>query len=198
MRIKLSACANAQTVAGNLYILCIVALVFDRSVPDSATWRLRRPRPYRASEFNRINFHTGDFIMKTRFTSSIRLPLMAGALALVIAGCGTTGRFADRSVEPAGYAGQISSTSIPPSIDPFSSSYIPFPVSGNESAGISGHSVFCVQHANQPGCQTFDSARDGSARNDRFSRSHRGNLRDSTTMNTETDSTRGITGQSGY
>ena len=99
--------------------------------------------------------------MKNRIATSLRLPLLAGALALVVAGCGTTGRFADRfsdrTVEPAGYVGQSSSSDILPSAGPFSPGYIPFPASTNESAGVMGHSTFCVQHYNQPGCQTFDS-----------------------------------------
>jgi hypothetical protein len=112
--------------------------------------------------------------MKTRFASSIRLPLIAGALALVVAGCGSTDRYADRSSDRYSdrytdrgsdrYAVRGSSQSIPPTIDPFSRSYIPFPGSANESAGIVGHSTFCVQHYNQPGCQTSDNARDGYAR----------------------------------
>jgi hypothetical protein len=102
--------------------------------------------------------------MKTRFASSIRLPLIAGALALAIAGCSSTDRYADRSAGSDRYAGAGSSQSIPPTIDPFSRSYIPFPGSANESAGIVGHSTFCVQHYNQPGCQSSDNARDGYAR----------------------------------
>lgn len=147
--------------------------------------------------------------MKTLSVSSIRLPVLAGALALVLTGCGSTGGFMNRSADsssnrsadsstnrdgsmnrsadgtmnrdgtmhrgadgtmhrstgevygPMGYVGQSGATAgIPPSIDPFSRSYVPFPVSANESAGIIGHSVFCVEHYNQPGCQTMDSTRD--------------------------------------
>src|SRR5476649_2405095 len=100
--------------------------------------------------------------MKTRFASSLRLPLIAGALALVVAGCGSTDRYADRSAGSDRYA---SSASIPPRIDPLSPSYIAFPGSANETA-VTGHSTYCVQHYNQPGCQTGDSSRDSN--NDRF------------------------------
>ena len=123
--------------------------------------------------------------MKTRFASSIRLPLLAGALALAITGCGTMNesmhRSADRSAQPAGYVAPTSSMGIPPTIDAFSPSYAAFPASANESAGISGHSTFCVQHYNQPGCQTFDSARDTApmSRNNRSMRFNRGNWPDS-------------------
>ena len=104
--------------------------------------------------------------MKTRFASSLRLPLVAATLALVVAGCGSTDRYADRAAGSDRYAGPGSAQSIPPTIDPFSRSYVPFPGSANESAGIVGHSTFCVQHANQPGCQSSDTARDGYARYD--------------------------------
>lgn len=117
--------------------------------------------------------------MKTRFVSSIRLPLLAGALALAVTGCGSMNdsmhRSSDRSIAPAGYS---SSSGIPPSIDPFSSRYVSFPVSANESAGISGHSFFCVQHYNQPGCQSLDAARDNGSMSNRSARYNRGNWRD--------------------
>ena len=96
--------------------------------------------------------------MKTRFASSIRLPLAAGALALVVAGCGSMDRHADRMAENSGYAGQSGTPGIPPSIDPFSSSYVPFPRGTNESSNGGAHSVYCVQHYSQPGCQSGDTA----------------------------------------
>jgi len=104
-----------------------------------------------------MNFTLEIFIMKTRLASSIRLSLMAGALALVVAGCGSTDRYADRSIEPVGYTGQSSSSSIPPSIDPFSRSYVAFPGSASDAGAVTGHSNFCMQHYSQPGCQTGDS-----------------------------------------
>jgi hypothetical protein len=107
--------------------------------------------------------------MKTRFAASIRLPLMAGALALFVAGCGSMDHHADRSASSmdrhadrmaynSGYAGQSGTPGIPPSIDPFSSRYIPFPSTTNESSNGGAHSAFCVQHYNQPGCQSGDPA----------------------------------------
>ena len=105
--------------------------------------------------------------MKTRLASTLRLSLMAGALALVVTGCSTNPRYADRStdrtMQPAGYVGPTSTAGTPASVDAFSSSYVPFPASSNESAGVMGHSTFCTQHYNQPGCQTFDQV----TRNDR-------------------------------
>jgi hypothetical protein len=97
--------------------------------------------------------------MKTRFASSLRLPLMAGALALVVAGCGSTGRFADRSTESARYPAQSSTPGIPPSIDAYSRSYVPFPASGHETSGLAGHSFYCDAHTSQPGCQSGGDAR---------------------------------------
>lgn len=100
--------------------------------------------------------------MKTRFASSIRLPLMAGALALFVTGCSSMNdsmHRSDRTVEPAGYVGQSGTPGIPSQIDPFSTSYRPFPASTNETGGVIGHSLYCVQHYNQPGCQTPDSVR---------------------------------------
>ena len=136
--------------------------------------------------------------MKKSFAASLRLPLTAGALVLVVAGCGTMGhqdRSANRSVEPSGYVGQ---SSTPASVDPFSASYVPFPISANETAGITGHSTFCLQHYNQPGCQTFDSARSASAKDGRFWRHNRGTWSDSAAMNTGTDSTGGTSSPNRY
>jgi len=131
--------------------------------------------------------------MKTRFASSIRLPLLAGALALVITGCGSmndsTHRSSDRAIAPAGYVGPTSSSGIPPRIDPFSVSYISFPASTSESAGISGHSFFCAQHYNQPGCQSLDSARDNGSMSNRSARYNRGNWRDSTPTDAQGNAT---------
>jgi hypothetical protein len=120
--------------------------------------------------------------MKTRFASSIRLPLLASALALAVTGCGSMSdsmhRSSDRAVQPAGYVGPTSSSGIPPVIDPFSPGYASFPASANESAGISGHSFFCVQHYNQPGCQSLDSARNDAAMNNRSAHYNRGSWSD--------------------
>ena len=127
--------------------------------------------------------------MKKSFAASLRLPLTAGALALVVAGCGTMGhqdRSANRSVEPSGYVGQ---SGTPASVDPFSASYVPFPISANETPAITGHSTFCAEHYNQPGCQTLDSTRTASSRDGRFWRHNRGTWSDSDSMNTGTDST---------
>ena len=73
------------------------------------------------------------------------------------------------------------STNTPASVDAFAANYPSFPASANESAGITGHSFYCIQHYSQPGCQTPDSAAYGrSMRNDR--RSDRGdrNMRSDT------------------
>jgi hypothetical protein len=111
------------------------------------------------SEFNCSEFHTGIYIMKTRFASSIRLSLVAGALALVVAGCsGTMHRDNDRMADTSGYAGQSGTPGIPPSIDPYSSGYRPFPVMANERSSVSGRSFFCEQHYSQPGCQSGDTS----------------------------------------
>ena len=96
--------------------------------------------------------------MKTRYASLIRMSLGAGALALLATGCGTMHRSADRSVEPAGYVG--GTPGIPPSIDAFSTRYVPFPPSGSETGSMAGHSGYCVVHVSQPGCQTPDSVSD--------------------------------------
>jgi hypothetical protein len=100
-----------------------------------------------------IKLHTGDYDMKSLFALPIRLPLMAGALALTLAGCGSMDRQADRSAT-AGYAGASSTAGIPPTIDPFSSSYIPFPNSAQERSSTFGRSFYCEAHYSQPGCQS--------------------------------------------
>lgn len=115
--------------------------------------------------------------MKTRFA----LPLIAGAAALALAGCSSFhrngDRMSDRTVEPAGYVGQAGTTGIPPSIDPFSASYVPFPIQATDQP-MTSHSMYCSLHYSQPGCQTFDT-NDRMARNDHmFRRSHREEMRD--------------------
>jgi hypothetical protein len=79
------------------------------------------------------------------------LPLTAAALALVAAGCGSTDHY--------NYKGYSDSQVVPQNVQAFSSGYVPFPASANESAGITGHSPYCAQHTSQPGCQTGDSSR---------------------------------------
>src|SRR5579862_4962825 len=98
--------------------------------------------------------------MKTRFVSAIQLPLIAGALAMAVAGCSSMERHTERTSQSAGYVGQSGTPGIPPSIDPFSTRYVPFPPSGNESGTMENHSAYCLTHTSQPGCQTPDSIRD--------------------------------------
>ena len=94
--------------------------------------------------------------MKTRFASSIALPL-AGALVLVLAGCGTMDRNSDRMAQTSGYAG---SSSTPSHVDPFSPGYVPFPVNAVDTAAFMGHSVYCQSHFNEPGCQSAEPMRE--------------------------------------
>ena len=126
--------------------------------------------------------------MKHILKTAVPYALAAGTLALALGGCGTfdhrdrsaeraADRYADRTVDrrvdrttttyvemnSAGY-------SAPAVVDPFSPSYAAFPAMPNESAGVSGHSFYCTQHYNQPGCQTFDTAAAGSDRH--FWREH--------------------------
>ncbi|MEO7727530.1 MAG: hypothetical protein ABIS45_09790, partial [Burkholderiales bacterium] len=110
--------------------------------------------------------------MKAHFV----MPLMTGAVALALAGCSSFHRASDRTVQPAGYVGQASTAGIPPTIDPFSASYVPFPVTAVEQP-YSNHSTFCMQHYSQPGCQTFDT-NESVARTGGFWRSRDG-MRDS-------------------
>lgn len=75
-------------------------------------------------------------------------------------------RYGNRSgVDSAATSGVRTNT--PASVDAFASNYPSFPASANESAGITGHSFYCMQHYSQPGCQTFDSASNGYMRRDR-------------------------------
>ena len=112
--------------------------------------------------------------MNTTLKSAVTLALAAGTVAL--AGCGTfdhrdrsadraSDRYSNRTVERVTTTdtvvttnAPVASTNTPASVDPFSSRYPSFPAMANESAGIIGHSAYCAQHYNQPGCQTFDSA----------------------------------------
>ena len=132
--------------------------------------------------------------MKRNLKSALPAALLAGTFALALGGCGTMNssdrgmdrdRSADRandrnmnrSVDSAAYGDRMS-TNTPAGMDPFSNGYASFPASANESAGITGHSFYCIQHYSQPGCQTFDGAsRDGRMWSDRNTR--RGDARDS-------------------
>jgi hypothetical protein len=117
--------------------------------------------------------------MKHTLKSAIPCALAAGTLALALGGCGTfdhrdrsaeraADRYADRTVDRRAdrttYVETTTnfSSNAPAVVDPFSPRYAAFPAMANESAGISGHSFYCTQHYNQPGCQTFDTAAAGS------------------------------------
>jgi len=142
--------------------------------------------------------------MKTNL-KALPLAVAAGTLAMAIGGCGTfdhrdrsadraserhsersADRTADRSSNRMAERRTVEttttttvSTNTPAVVDPFSSRYVPFPGMTNESAGVIGHSMYCAQHYNQPGCQTFDSAaNDRSLRHDRpMRRSDAGDFR---------------------
>lgn len=130
---------------------------------------------------------------------SLPLALAAGTLALAITGCGsmhhrdtsvadrtTVDRTVttDRTVTVYPNSGVVTTTSAtvvsrstPAIIDPFSPGYVPFPAMANESAGVSGHSNYCLQHYSQPGCQTADTGY-GPSRDRRFYRDSTGSLDD--------------------
>ena len=137
--------------------------------------------------------------MNITLKSAITLSLAAGTVAL--AGCGTfdhRDRSADRASDRYSNStdervtttdtvvvatnAPVVSTNTPASVDPFSSRYPSFPAMANESAGVMGHSMYCAQHYNQPGCQTFDSAaNERSLRHDRpMRRSDAGDFRSET------------------
>ena len=138
--------------------------------------------------------------MNITLKSAITLSLAAGTVAL--AGCGTfdhrdrsadraSDRYSNRTVERVTTTdtvvvatnAPVVSTNTPASVDPFSSRYPSFPAMANESAGVMGHSMYCAQHYNQPGCQTFDSAaNERSLRHDRpMRRSDAGDFRSDST-----------------
>ena len=115
--------------------------------------------------------------MKHPLNAAIPCALAAGTLALALGGCGTfdrdrsadrgSDRYANRTVESTTYvettASNVSSNT-PAVVDPFSPRYAAFPAMAPETAGVIGHSFYCTQHYNQPGCQTFDTAAAGSDR----------------------------------
>ena len=122
--------------------------------------------------------------MNKTLKRSVPFALPAGTLALALGGCGsmdhrygdradrtTTSRSAvttttvDRTIvaDRSGYVADSTvvtrstvPSSVPAVVEPFSAHYAPFPASSNESAGVIGHSFYCMQHYNQPGCQTAD------------------------------------------
>ena len=120
--------------------------------------------------------------MKHTLKTAVPYALAAGTLALALGGCGTfdhrdrsaersadrhADRMADRRVDRTTTTYVETSavaSNAPAVVDPFSPRYAAFPAMANESAGVSGHSFYCTQHYNQPGCQTFDSAAAGSDR----------------------------------
>ena len=124
--------------------------------------------------------------MNTRIAVSKRTCLVAGAFALVLGGFGSLNGYA---MNAAPYAGDNSSASIPPTIDPFSRDYVQFPAGSNESAGVSGHSYFCQQHYNQPGCQTVDATQKRFSRSNQYSQNSRRDERAPMTPDTGISST---------
>lgn len=137
---------------------------------------------------------------------SLPLVLAAGTLAVAITGCGSmdhrhsarsdrmepvaSGTTVDRTVTTertvtvypnsgvvTTSSGAVVSRSTPASVDPFSPGYVSFPAMANESAGVIGHSAYCVQHYNQPGCQSADTGY-GPSRDRRFYRDSTGSLDD--------------------
>ncbi len=120
--------------------------------------------------------------MKHTFKTAVPYALAAGTLALALGGCGTfdhRDRSADRSADR--YADRATdrrvdrttttyvesntiASNTPAVVDPFSPNYAAFPAMAPETAGVIGHSFYCTQHYNQPGCQTFDTAAAGSER----------------------------------
>jgi len=114
--------------------------------------------------------------MKHTLKTAIPCALAAGTLALALGGCGTfdrdrsadrgSDRYANRTVESGTYVETTTnvSSNTPAVVDPFSPRYAAFPAMAPETAGVIGHSFYCTQHYNQPGCQTFDTAAAGSDR----------------------------------
>lgn len=151
--------------------------------------------------------------MKQTFKTAVPYALAAGTLALALGGCGTfdhrdrsaersADRYADRTVDrrvdrttatyvetnTAGY-------NAPAVVDPFSPRYAAFPPMAPETAGVSGHSFYCTQHYNQPGCQTFDTAAAGSERHIWGERHRRSDAGDSMTRS---DASRSADGAGRY
>lgn len=136
--------------------------------------------------------------MKSKLKSKLPLMLAAGTLAVAMTGCGSMNpRSSDRAaadrpvavdrtvtvertttVYPDSARGAVASSRTPAAVDPFAPGYAPFPASANESAGIMGHSLYCTQHYNQPGCQTADSMYGPRDRDSRYNRTT-GSLNDS-------------------
>jgi hypothetical protein len=124
--------------------------------------------------------------MKHSLKTALPYALAAGSLAIALGGCATdryhdraadrasdrtSSRAADRTVDRTVERTTTTYTetgnvpyNAPVAVDPFSPGYPAFPAMANESAGIVGHSFYCLQHYNQPGCQTFDRAAAGSDR----------------------------------
>lgn len=148
--------------------------------------------------------------MKHTYKTAVPYALAAGTLALALGGCGTfdhrdrsadrsADRMADRRVDRTTTTYVESNTvayNAPAVVDPFSPSYAAFPAMPNESAGITGHSFYCTQHYNQPGCQTFDSAAAGSGQQLWRERDRRSDARDSTIMSS--DGSRSVDGPGRY
>src|SRR3954463_14322483 len=125
--------------------------------------------------------------MKRSLKTAVPYALAAGSLAIALGGCATD-RYHDRTSERARdrASNRVAERTVdrtverttttysesgsvpynaPVAVDPFSPRYPAFPAMANESAGVAGHSFYCAQHYNQPGCQTFDRAAAGSDRN---------------------------------
>jgi hypothetical protein len=120
---------------------------------------------------------TQEISMKHNIKTAVPYALAAGTLALALGGCGTfdrdrtadrsADRYANRTVDRTSTyveTDRVVTANAPAVVDPFSPRYAAFPAMTNESAGVSGHSFYCAQHYNQPGCQTFDTAAAGSDR----------------------------------
>jgi hypothetical protein len=138
--------------------------------------------------------------MKHSLKITVPFALAAGSLAIALGGCATdryhdrsserasdraSSRVADRTVDRTvdrtttySESGTVA-YNVPVAVDPFSPRYPAFPAMANESAGIAGHSFYCEQHYNQPGCQTFDRAPSGSDRRIWPDRERRGDAGDS-------------------
>ena len=151
--------------------------------------------------------------MKHTYKTAVPYALAAGTLALALGGCGTfdhrdrsaersadrqADRMADRRVDRTTTTYVETNTvasNTPAVVDPFSPRYAAFPAMSNESAGITGHSFYCTQHYNQPGCQTFDTAAAGSERHLWRERDRRSDARDSMTSS---DASRSVDGPGRY
>jgi hypothetical protein len=92
--------------------------------------------------------------MKQTFNTAVPYALAAGALALMLCGYAR----ADDQITTTYVETTTVTSNTPVAVDPFSPRYPAFPAMAPETAGVIGHSFYCTQHYNQPGCQTVDTA----------------------------------------